>query len=166
MSVQRNCTRVSGFGDKRQKKKIISADRNKAVNARKERHALKEQIKQQQKLLKDEKSKYKQLHKQVDKMAKLMAETSEGEEEEDEEEETEESEEEEETESEEESESEESEEEESETDDEGAPAEKRKNNLQVRLMRSLGAKNRSRMMLPGRFPRSLPRSSSSSSRDA
>jgi len=98
------------------------------VNARKERHALKEQIKQQQKLLREEKKKYKQLHRQVDKMAKLMAETDEEEEEEEDEEE-----EEEETESEEESESEESEEEEeSETDDEEVPIEKRKSSLEVR----------------------------------
>lgn len=99
--------------------------RDKEVNARKERHALKEQIKQQQKLLKEEKKKYKQLQKQVDNMAKLMVETDEEEEEEDEDED------EEETESEEESESEESEEEESESDDEEAPIDKRKNNLQV-----------------------------------
>lgn len=98
------------------------------MNARKERHALKEQIKQQQKLLGEEKKKFKQLQKEVDKMAKLMAETDEDEEDEEEEEE-----EEEETESEEESESEESEEEESETDDEKAPFEQRKNILQVSL---------------------------------
>lgn len=101
--------------------------KDKAVNARKERHALKEQIKQQQKLLKEEKKKYKELQKQVDKMAKLMAENDEEEEEEEEEKEDEE---EEETESEEESESEESEEEESESDDEEAPIDKRKNILQ------------------------------------
>lgn len=97
------------------------------MNARKERHALKEQIKQQQKLFIEEKKKYKQLQKQVDKMAKLMGDTDDDEEEEVEEEE----EEEEETESEEESESEESEEEESESDDDQAPIEKRKSNLQV-----------------------------------
>lgn len=102
-------------------------NRDKAVNARKERHALKEQIKQQQKLLREEKKKYKELQKQVDKMAKLMGDTDDDEEEEVEEEE----EEEEETESEEESESEESEEEDSESDDDQAPIEKRKNNLQV-----------------------------------
>ena len=96
------------------------------MNARKERHALKEQIKQQQKLLVEEKKKYKQLQKQVDKMAKLMGDTDDEEEEVEEEEE-----EEEETESEEESESEESEEDESESDDDQAPIEKRKNNLQV-----------------------------------
>lgn len=99
------------------------------MNARKERHALKEQIKQQQKLLIEEKKKYKQLQKQVDKMARLMGDTDDDEEEEEEVEDEEE--EEEETESEEESESEESEEEESDSDDDQAPIEKRKNNLQV-----------------------------------
>lgn len=99
-------------------------NRDKAVNARKERHALKEQIKQQQKLLVEEKKKYKQLQKQVDNMAKLMGDTDDDEDEEEDDEE-------EETESEEESESEESEEEESESDDDQAPVEKRKNNLQV-----------------------------------
>lgn len=99
-------------------------NRDKAVNARKERHALKEQIKQQQKLLIEEKKKYKQLQKQVDNMAKLMGDADDDEDEEEEEEE-------EETESEEESESEESEEEESDSDDDQAPIEKRKNNLQV-----------------------------------
>ncbi|KAK2581928.1 hypothetical protein KPH14_002381 [Odynerus spinipes] len=99
---------------------------DKAVNARKERHALREQIKQQQKLLKEEKKKFKHLQKEVDKMAKLMADTD-GEEEEEEEEE-------EETESEEESESEESEEEdESESDEEGQPIERQKDILQKRV---------------------------------
>ncbi|XP_018364334.1 PREDICTED: ABC transporter F family member 4 [Trachymyrmex cornetzi] len=105
---------------------------DKAANARKERHALKEQIKQQQKLLMEEKKKYKQLQKQVDKMAKLMGDTD------DEEEEVEEEEEEEETESEEESESEESEEDESESDDDQAPIDKRKNNLQKRVTKHEG----------------------------
>lgn len=102
--------------------------RDKIVNARKERHALKEQIKQQQKLFKEERKKFKQLQKEVDKMAKLMTETDEEEEEEEDEEEVEE---EEETESEEESESEESEVEESVIDNEAAPLEERKSNLQV-----------------------------------
>lgn len=79
-------------------------------------------------MLKEEKKKYKELQKQVDKMAKLMGDTDDDEEEE---EEVEDEEEEEETESEEESESEESEEEDSESDDEQAPIEKRKNILQV-----------------------------------
>lgn len=116
----------------REIKLLISKIKNfkdKAVNARKERYALKEQIKQQQKLLKEENKTYKRLQKQVDKMAKLMAETDE-EEDEEEEEEEEDEEEEEETESEEESESEESEEDESEADNEEEPIEKRKNNLQ------------------------------------
>ncbi|XP_043502609.1 trichohyalin-like [Polistes fuscatus] len=102
---------------------------DKAVNARKERHALKEQIKQQQKLLKEEKRKFKQLQKEVDKMAKLMADTDGDDEEEDEEED-------EETESEEESESEESEEEEeSEIDEGGHTMEQEKNILQKRVKR-------------------------------
>ncbi|XP_011158737.1 DNA ligase 1 isoform X2 [Solenopsis invicta] len=109
--------------------------KDKAVNARKERHALKEQIKQQQKLLVEEKKKYKQLQKQVDKMAKLMGDTDDDEEEEVEEEEEEE---EEETETEEESESEESEEEDSESDDDQAPIEKRKNILQKRVKKHEG----------------------------
>lgn len=120
----------------REIKLLISKIKNfmdKAINARKERHALKEQIKQQQKLLKEEKKKYKQLQKQVDKMAKLMAETDEEEEEEEEE-----NEDEEETESEEESESEESEEEESESDDEEAPLDKRKNILQKHVKKHEG----------------------------
>nr|XP_050868672.1 cyclin-dependent kinase 11B-like [Vespula vulgaris] len=102
---------------------------DKAVNARKERHALKEQIKQQQKLLKEEKRKFKHLQKEVDKMAKLMADT-EGDDEEEEEEE-----EEEETESEE-SESEESEEEEeSDIDEVGHTTEQEKDILQKRVKR-------------------------------
>ncbi|KAI4503073.1 hypothetical protein M0802_002117 [Mischocyttarus mexicanus] len=102
---------------------------DKAVNARKERHALKEQIKQQQKLLKEEKRKFKQLQKEVDKMAKLMADTDGDDEEEDEEED-------EETESEEESESEESEEEEeSEIDEGGHITEQEKDILQKRVKR-------------------------------
>lgn len=119
----------------REIKLLISKIKNfkdKAVNARKERHALKEQIKQQQKLLKEERNKYKNLQKQVDNMAKLMGEI-------DEEEEEEEDEDEEDTEeSEEESESEESEEEESESDDEEAPIDKRKNNLQKHVKKHEG----------------------------
>lgn len=102
--------------------------RDKAANAKKERYALKEQIKQQQKLIKDEKKKYKGLQKEVDKMAKLMGDTDD---EDAEDEEDEDEEEEEESESEDESESEESEEEESESDDEDAEPEERKTNLQV-----------------------------------
>ncbi|CAD1479816.1 unnamed protein product, partial [Heterotrigona itama] len=98
--------------------------RDKAVNARKERHALKDQIKQQQKLLKEEKKKYKQLQKEVDKMAKLMSESEDDDKDEEEEEE-----EEEETESEE-SESEESEDEETETEDEDQSMEGQRNILQ------------------------------------
>lgn len=89
---------------------------------------MKDQIKQQQKLLKEEKKKFKHLQKEVDKMAKLMSaddDDKDKEEEEDDEDE-------EETESEEESESEESEEdEESETEDEDDSLEGQKNSLQV-----------------------------------
>ncbi|XP_047370179.1 golgin subfamily A member 6-like protein 22 [Vespa velutina] len=100
---------------------------DKAVNARKERHALKEQIKQQQKLLKEEKRKFKHLQKEVDKMAKLMADADGDDEEEEEEDE--------ETESEE-SESEESEEEEeSEIDEIGHTIEQEKDILQKRVKR-------------------------------
>ncbi|XP_012288033.1 trichohyalin isoform X2 [Orussus abietinus] len=106
----------------------IKTFEDKAANARKERIALKEQIKQQQKLLQEENKKFKRLQKEVDKMAKLMADTDDDEEQEEEEEE----EEDEETESEEESESEESEEEESDTDNENEPPEKRKQYLQER----------------------------------
>ncbi|XP_011880243.1 PREDICTED: DNA ligase 1 [Vollenhovia emeryi] len=119
----------------REIKLLISKIKNfkdKAVNAKKERHALKEQIKQQQKLLAEEKNKYKELHKQVDKMAKLMGDVDEEEEELDDEEE------EEEAESEEESESEESEEEESDSDDDQAPIEKRKNNLEKHVRKHEG----------------------------
>lgn len=86
---------------------------------------MKDQIKQQQKLLKEEKKKFKRLQKEVDKMAKLMSESEEDEEEEEEEE----------TESEEESESEESEEdEETETEDEDDSLEGQRNSLQVLKM--------------------------------
>ncbi|XP_017876831.1 glutamic acid-rich protein [Ceratina calcarata] len=103
--------------------------KDKATNARKERHALKEQIKQQQKLLKDEKKKYKHLQKEVDKMAKLMSESEEDEKEEEEEEETES----------EESESEESEEEEeTETEDEDESLDGQRDSLQKQAKRHEG----------------------------
>ncbi|XP_012266896.2 ABC transporter F family member 4-like isoform X3 [Athalia rosae] len=112
----------------------IKTFKDKAANAKKERHALREQIKQQQKLLKEEKKKFKGLQKEVDKMAKLMHEEEDEEETEEEEEEEEESEE-----SDEESESEESEnEEESESDDENAPVENRKNVLQGQVKKHEG----------------------------
>ncbi|XP_076176960.1 uncharacterized protein LOC143151559 isoform X2 [Ptiloglossa arizonensis] len=104
--------------------------KDKSANARKERHALKDQIKQQQKLLKEEKKKFKHLQKEVDKMAKLM---SENDDEKDEEEEDEE-----ETESEE-SESEESEEdEESESEDEDDSLEGQRNSLQKQAKKHEG----------------------------
>ncbi|XP_015512527.2 DNA ligase 1 isoform X1 [Neodiprion lecontei] len=112
----------------------IKTFKDKAANAKKERHALREQIKQQQKLLKEENKKFKRLQKEVDKMAKLMHEEEDDEEPEEEEEEEEESEE-----SDEESESEESEdEEESESEDDNAPVEKRKNSLQAQVKRHEG----------------------------
>ncbi|XP_016920024.2 DNA ligase 1 isoform X2 [Apis cerana] len=104
--------------------------KDKAINARKERHALKDQIKQQQKLLKEEKKKFKQLQKEVDKMAKLMSESEDDEKDDDEEEE-------EETESEE-SESEESEDEETETEDEDQSLEGQRNILQKQSKRHEG----------------------------
>lgn len=110
----------------------IKTFKDKADNARKERHALKDQIKQQQKLLKEEKKKFKHLQKEVDKMAKLMSETDDEEDEEEEEEE-------EETESEEESESEESEEdEESETEDEDESLDAQTKTLQKQVKKHEG----------------------------
>ncbi|XP_060818330.1 glutamic acid-rich protein-like isoform X2 [Bombus pascuorum] len=106
--------------------------RDKAVNARKERHALKDQIKQQQKLLKDERKKYRHLQEEVDKMAKLMSESEDDDKVEDEGEE-----EEEETESEE-SESEESEDEETETEDEDQSLEGQRNTLQKQVKKHEG----------------------------
>ncbi|XP_076620393.1 uncharacterized protein LOC143341385 isoform X2 [Colletes latitarsis] len=105
--------------------------KDKAGNARKERHALKDQIKQQQKLLKEEKKKFKHLQKEVDKMAKLMSENDDDEKDEEEEDE-------EETESED-SESEESEEdEESETEDEDNSLEGQRNSLQKQAKKHEG----------------------------
>ncbi|XP_017790610.1 PREDICTED: trichohyalin isoform X3 [Habropoda laboriosa] len=124
-------------GEKRLQREIkllttkIRNFRDKAVNARKERHALKDQIKQQQKLLKEEKKKFKHLQKEVDKMAKLMSETEEDEKDEEEDDN-------EETESEEESESEESEEEETETEDEDQSLEGQRNVLQKQAKKHEG----------------------------
>ncbi|XP_015435061.1 PREDICTED: trichohyalin-like isoform X2 [Dufourea novaeangliae] len=109
----------------------IRNSQDKASNAKKERHALKDQIKQQQKLLKEEKKKFKHLQKEVDKMAKLMSETDEEKDEEEEEEE-------EETESEEESESEESEEDESESEDEDDSLEGQRDSLQKQAKKHEG----------------------------
>lgn len=98
---------------------------------------MREQIKQQQKLLKEEKKKFKGLQKEVDKMAKLMHDDEE-EEEEPEEEEEEDEEDEETEESDEESESEESEDDEDSDSEEGEDnIEKRKNSLQVRALSHL-----------------------------
>ncbi|XP_033191610.2 uncharacterized protein LOC117157577 isoform X2 [Bombus vancouverensis nearcticus] len=105
--------------------------KDKAVNARKERHALKDQIKQQQQLLKEERKKYKHLQEEVDKMAKLISESDDDKDEDEEEEE------EEETESEE-SESEESEDEETETEDEDQSLEGQRNTLQKQAKKHEG----------------------------
>ncbi|XP_011503571.1 PREDICTED: FK506-binding protein 5 isoform X1 [Ceratosolen solmsi marchali] len=121
--------------EKRQQKEIkqmktkIKNFRDKTMNSKKDRQTLKEQIKQQLKLLKEEKKKYKYLQREVDKMAKLMGETEDDDDNYDNNEKNEE--EDEKTESEEESESEDSEEDEySDTDDEEIPLDKRKNKLQ------------------------------------
>ncbi|XP_017762545.1 PREDICTED: glutamic acid-rich protein isoform X2 [Eufriesea mexicana] len=123
-------------GEKRLQREIkllttkIRNFKDKAVNARKERHALKDQIKQQHKLLKEEKKKFKHLQKEVDKMAKLMSEAEDDEKDEEEEDE-------EETESEE-SESEESEDEETETEDEDQSLEGQRNILQKKAKKQEG----------------------------
>nr|XP_033191610.1 trichohyalin-like isoform X2 [Bombus vancouverensis nearcticus] len=109
----------------------IKNSKDKAVNARKERHALKDQIKQQQQLLKEERKKYKHLQEEVDKMAKLISESDDDKDEDEEEEE------EEETESEE-SESEESEDEETETEDEDQSLEGQRNTLQKQAKKHEG----------------------------
>lgn len=59
--------------------------KEKQASALRERHSLREQLRKQQKTLKDEKKKYKALQKEVDKMAKLMKDDEEAEEEEEEE---------------------------------------------------------------------------------
>ncbi|XP_043483768.1 DNA ligase 1-like isoform X2 [Leptopilina heterotoma] len=118
----------------------IKSFKDKSDNARKERHALREQIKQQNKLLKEEKIKFKRLQKEVDKMAKLMGDTDDDDDDDgdgDDEKEHEE-EEEEESNSEDESESEESEEEEAKSDDAHTPLAKQKNNLQAQTKRYEG----------------------------
>ncbi|CAH0549446.1 unnamed protein product [Brassicogethes aeneus] len=108
--------------------------KNKEDNAKKERIALREIIKRNQTAIKEEKKKFKQLQKEVDKMAALMKDAEEEEEEDEEEDKPEEEEEEssEEESSEEESDSEESDSEASESENEEAPAEKRKSNLEGR----------------------------------
>ncbi|XP_018336830.1 DNA ligase 1 isoform X2 [Agrilus planipennis] len=105
--------------------------KNKEDNAKKERVALKTQMKTLQAAMRDEKKKYKGLKKEVDKMAALMKETSEDEDEEEPEEE-EETETETETESESESSGSESESELSVSEAEDAPVEKKKQNLSTR----------------------------------
>lgn len=114
----------------------LKAFKDKEASARRERTALREQLKLQQKALREERAKYKSLQKEVDKMAKLLKEDDDEGEEEDEEEEDEEEEEEE---------SEESETEEEE-DAEGsgdelpadAPVDDKRNNLNNRTRRHEG----------------------------
>ncbi|XP_018560972.1 DNA ligase 1 isoform X2 [Anoplophora glabripennis] len=119
--------------------KKLQSFKNKEDNARKERIALREIIKKHQTAIKEEKKRYKQLKKEVDKMEALMKDMDEEEEEDEEEKEPEdeESEEEEEESSEEESESEsdESDSERSQSEDEDAPVEKKKTNITARVKR-------------------------------
>nr|CAD7406500.1 unnamed protein product [Timema poppensis] len=105
----------------------LKSFKEKETMARKERHALREQLKKQQQALRDEKKNYKKLQKEVDKMAKLMKDDDENDSESEEEGESEEDE----TESE--SESEESEQEESEGElPPDTPLDKKKQNLTER----------------------------------
>ena len=135
--------------------------KNKEDNAKKERVALKTQIKNFQIAMKEEKKKYKSLQKEVDKMAKLMKETSEDEDEDEEEEEKEEDEEETETESESsesesESDSDDSDSEKSQSEPEDAPLEKKKINLEQRGKRHeniLGALKKGNFMLKANVER-------------
>ncbi|XP_074029180.1 uncharacterized protein isoform X10 [Leptinotarsa decemlineata] len=120
--------------------KKLQSFKNKEDNAKKERVALREIIKKHQAAIKEEKKKYGQLKKEVDKMASLMKDVDEDEEEEEEEEkdvEEEECEEEEESSEEEETESEsdDSDSERSQSEDEDAPIEKKKANLTARSKR-------------------------------
>ncbi|KAI5696500.1 hypothetical protein M8J75_013733 [Diaphorina citri] len=106
--------------------------RDKHQRARTERKSLRGDVKQQQRLLKEEKKKYKVLQKEVDKMAKLMKD-NEGDEDEEEDEEDPKEDEDEETESESESESEDSSDEVSEADlPESAPFDQKKLQLSNR----------------------------------
>lgn len=61
--------------------------KEKQAIALKERHSLRELLRKQQKILREERKKYKALQKEVDKMVKLMKDEEEGEEEKPEEEE-------------------------------------------------------------------------------
>nr|XP_022908960.1 DNA ligase 1-like [Onthophagus taurus] len=138
--------------------------KNKRDNAKKERVALKEQVKTHQKCIKEEKKKYKALQKEVDKMAKLMKESSEDEDEDDsDQDEDEESKEESASESEESESSESESSEESETDSEAshsepedAPTDKVKNNLSHRVKRHenmLAALKKGNLMLKANVER-------------
>ncbi|XP_041972559.1 DNA ligase 1 isoform X1 [Aricia agestis] len=112
--------------------------KEKQENMKKERMAYKMSLKNQQACLKDEKKKYKELKREVDKMAAMMKEVG-SEDEEEEEEEEEESEEEKKSETEEETETETEQDTESETESESepedAPLPKKKENLSKRLKR-------------------------------
>ncbi|XP_057667403.1 DNA ligase 1-like isoform X2 [Diorhabda carinulata] len=121
-------------------RKKLQSLKTKEDNAKKERIALREIIKKHHAEMKEEKKKYKQLKKEVDKMAALMKDTDDDEEVEEEEEkevEEEESEEEEESTEEEESESDsdDTDSEKSQSEDEDAPADKKKTNLTARTKR-------------------------------
>ncbi|KAJ8916616.1 hypothetical protein NQ315_000261, partial [Exocentrus adspersus] len=115
--------------------KKLQSFKNKEDNAKKERIALREIIKKHQTAIKEEKKKYKQLKKEVDKMEALMKDMDEEEEEEEEEKEAEEEESEEESSDESESESDESDSERSQSEDEDAPVEKKKTSLTARMKR-------------------------------
>lgn len=137
--------------------------KNKEDNAKKERIALKEQMKTHQLGIKEEKKKYKALQKEVDKMAALMKESSEDEEDVDDEEDEEESEKEEsETETTESSDSEsetsesETESEKSQSEAEDAPVDKVKDNLSRRSKRHenlLAALKKGNLMLKANVER-------------
>ncbi|XP_049839338.1 serine/arginine repetitive matrix protein 1 [Schistocerca gregaria] len=133
---EENAENAAALKEKRQARELrllatkLKSYKDKEAAARNERKALREQLRREQKALRQERHKYRLLQKEVDKMAKLMKEEEDDEEDEDEEEE------ESETESESESESEQSEEEQSDGDlAPDAPPEKRKQNLTERAKR-------------------------------
>ncbi|CAH1099441.1 unnamed protein product [Psylliodes chrysocephalus] len=131
--------------------KKLQSLKTKEDNAKKERVALRDIIKKHNTEMKEEKKKYKQLKKEVDKMANLMKDPDEEEEDEEvlKEEDEEESEEEEESSEEEESESEnDTDSEKSQSEDEEAPNDKKKTNLTARTKRH---ENRLNALKKGNF---------------
>ncbi|CAG9857530.1 unnamed protein product [Phyllotreta striolata] len=148
----------------KQLKKKLQSLKTKEDNAKKERRALRDIIKKHQTEMKEEKKKYKQLKKEVDKMAALMKDTDEAEDdeedddsdkknkkinEEDEDEEDEEEEDEEEDEDDDSEESEESEDsEQSQSEDEEADNERKKKNLTGRTKKH---ENRLNALKKGNF---------------